>query len=143
VLKQLGIGVKTTFSGLYEESIAKQVLLHYWQQVTDGLAIIMMTSDNYSDLYCKIMQSQKKPKLNKTLYWLASMVLIEQTGIRDFQNKVEESANKTTWYRIKKQLKSLNLPHNHKYTALSSIQKCLVDFQPLKLADYKLQLKVK
>ena len=98
----------------------------------------MMTSDNPSDLFAQLAKIHKKPKPRKILAQLASILMIEQIGVRGFQNRVADISNARTGYRLKSEISKLRLSRNPKFMAVNNIQKCLEDFQPLKLADYKI-----
>lgn len=123
-----------TFAGLYSSSIAREMLGHYWAEITKGMPLISFNTGNPEELYSKVA-SYTKGKVGSKLQALATIMLIDSIGARPFRALTGIPAS--AWQRQKKKIKELKDKISPKYLAVKEIEKNLKEFRPLTSDDYK------
>lgn len=140
-LKKLGLEPEPTFQQIFKQAIAQAVLLSFWKDVQDNMIPLAMHSARPIDLLSAILKSDSKIKLTKALSFVGSLMIIgnKNVGFRGFQESVERHFTNSTWKRLVKELKMLNLSGYTRYQALNQITASLNAFEPLSLKQFDIQ----
>lgn len=137
LLQSLNIDAPMTFEALFSSSIARTVLLHYWNIMTADLPLLALSQFAPEELY-QAMQSesanQEKPA--KLLQRLGMFALVQSVGLRGAKSLVMQNADARTWQRIKKDLNGLEQLAKMKFRAARQIETCLYAFQPIRIGDF-------
>jgi hypothetical protein len=132
--------VEPTFAALFDGSIAKEVLLHFWANVRKQLPLIDLArnrrpEDILGDLAINANGSGRPGKL---LQELGAAMLVSSVGFRGAGAVLSRHCSTRSWQRYKKQLKSTSLPQPERFRALSRVDEGLAEFRPLRLADFQI-----
>lgn len=133
ILGKVGYTEKlSTFKDLFNKQIAKEVLLHFWDNyVQKSITITLLSKENTAELFYKIKNIEKKD--NKILQVLGALTIINQIGLRGFKNMVSSQS----FYRIKQQIDEIKLDDNYLYEVLKRVKIDLTGMESLKLGEYK------
>ena len=109
ILKTLNIQAYTTFSELFKESIARQVLLLYLEQIKNGYALLAYHPKSKGQLISDIKIHNPTIKIRKMLQICATKLIIDDIGIREFQ-EVIKTYGKHNWNRLNNDLLHCKFP---------------------------------
>jgi hypothetical protein len=87
-----------------------------------------------------IIKNNPNIKNSKALKLLASIIVMQNAGARNFRNLINNSSkNNRFWYSLMKEIKLLNLPVDSRYNSITEISKLIRSFKPLKLKYHQLE----
>lgn len=128
-LKKSGLNENTTFRSLFDQSLAKKLLMSYFDQMLEQYIPVY---ENSSPLYIfnqlKIDNPLEKPA--KLLELATAQSIIGQTSVREFRNMI----NDKNWYRLKKNLQIITVSKHNNY--LYRLRDQLDTFKKVRLIDY-------
>ena len=129
VLQKTDLSKVTTFRYLFSQSLAKQLLLSYYDQILKQY-IPVINSDSTPQIFAQLKIANSYHRDSKLLELAAAQSIINQRGVREFRNMISDK----TWYRLKKSLQKVGdiKPDNQLY----KIRQKLDEFETIKLVDY-------
>lgn len=136
-LKLLKIDEGLTFNKLFNKTISQKVLLYYWQEIINSYpAIIAYKPKGKKDLLSELIVNNPDLSFSKLNQIIGAKTSIDEMGIREYR-EITKKYDKTSWYRLNKELKSVKLSENYQYRPFKNITNSLQEYKPLKLVDYK------
>jgi hypothetical protein len=141
LLQQLDITAELNFASLFNEDIAKRVLLHYWHSFTGDMAVLAMSRYAPEDIYSAMLaESEGTTKPAKLLQRLGMLKLVESIGMRGAKTLTCQHADAKTWQRIKKDVKDMDTLSSLKYSAIRDASGELADFKPLRIRGLETEM---
>lgn len=133
LLQKIGHAGLLTFQNLFNASLSRAILLHFWNQITDGLYLLSLNSDDPAALIARIKAAYPKKRQTSILQLIGFAHTAEKLGIRGA--KLHLGLNNQTYYRLKKDLKDLDGLHTtSRFSLLKAIKEQITEFIPL-IAD--------
>ncbi|MBN8521460.1 MAG: hypothetical protein J0L77_06145 [Alphaproteobacteria bacterium] len=133
LLAQIGYTGPLTFQNLFNASLSRAVLLHFWSQITDGLYLLNLNSDDPAALIARIKTAHPRKRQTSILQLIGFAHTAEKLGIRGA--KLHLGLNNQTFYRMKKDLKALDGTHTTpRFSILKAVKGQITEFIPL-IAD--------
>lgn len=139
VLEKLDKARPLTLEALFDASLAKAVLLHYWQMMMPDVPLLVASGFASGELYDAICREMPEAKPAKLLQLVGALAIIHKEGMQGLRLRVTRQHGQKTWYALKRALRSLNLNSQMKYNALRVAELHLHQFVPLRLEDYQLK----
>ncbi len=128
-LKKYKLDNNVCFEYLFDQDIAQALLLGYYKKIT---ANYIPTSDNTNlyEVFYHLKSANQRLKDSKILELSSAQLLINQNGVREFRNMI----NNKTWYRLKKSLQKIGKikPNN----PLNKVRQKLDEFETVQLVDF-------
>ncbi len=134
ILKKLNIQACMTFSELFKENIARQVLLFYLEQIKNGYALLAYYPKSKGQLISDIKILNPKIKIRKMLQIYATKTIIDDIGIREFQ-EVIKIYGKHNWNRLNNDLLRCKFPEQS-FAPIKVMQQSIMDLRALQLKDF-------
>ena len=137
VMTSIGAQVEPTFAALFDISIAKDVLRHFWERMRSG---VPLDRSNEKERPEQILARLAAANLNdsrpaRLLQQLGLTVLVASIGPNALRALIGRYGTSRTWQRIRRQLKALpELPQ--RYDVLRELDNALTYFRPLTLNDF-------
>ncbi len=135
ILKTLNMQAFMTFSELFKENIARQVLLFYLEQIKNGYALLAYHPKNKGQLISDIKMLNPKIKIRKMLQICATKLIIDDIGIREFR-EVTKHFGAYSWNRLNNDLLCCKFP-DQSFAPIKVIQQSITDLKPLRLKDFE------
>ena len=137
MLKRVGVDIEPTFAALFDASVAKDVLLHFWTQIRRQLPLAGQTADRRPEelLSTLAAASNGDSRPGSLLQQLGCAMLVASVGMRGASALMSRHCSTRSWQRYKRQLRLLDIPATHRFSALDQVGDTLSRFQPLRLAD--------
>lgn len=128
MLRRFGFSENCSLASLFSRNLAQNLLQGYFNQMFENY---IPTYDLVGlDLLTAIKMHNPSLKEKNLLELCLAHQVINESGVRAFRNIISDQ----TWYRLKRQLKNLNVPHAR--NALLKIEKALHEFEAVRLIDY-------
>jgi hypothetical protein len=139
VLERLNKVRPLTMESLFDSSLAKAVLLHYWQMMMPDVPLLVTSGFASGEVYDALRREMPEAKPAKLLQLVGALAIIHKEGMEGLRLRVTGQHGQRTWYALKRVLRSLNLNDQMKYNALRVAESHLHQFVPLRLEDYQLK----
>jgi hypothetical protein len=138
VMKQIGADVEPTFAGLFDISIAEDVLKHFWDNVRRQLVLTRPSATpKAEDVLQELLRSGRQhARLGKLLQEVALTMLVQSVGPRGLQALLARRCNPRTWQRIKRGLHDLPGKEAGGFIALKHVDEALREFRPIQMNNY-------
>jgi len=141
LLKRLNIVLEPTFVNLFNQDISKDILTYFWDEIIKNTRFLSIDTREPFNLLEMIIKHNPNIKNSKALKLLASIIVMQNAGARNFRNLINSSSkNDRSWYSLMKEIKLLNLPMDSRYNSITKIGKLIRSFTPLKLKYYQLEI---
>jgi hypothetical protein len=137
VLRCIGIDTDPTFNALFDASIAKSVLDHFWSPIRAQLPLVGAARSNRPEEMLAILAGNRKVTPGKILQQLGCMVLVGSVGVRGAGAALSRYCSRRSWQRYKRELKVLSLAKAAAYSGLSQVDGALARFEPLRLKTFQ------
>lgn len=125
---------KITLYALFSKQIAKKLLQSTLNELEANYPTYVLNEATLEDILANTQLSKPKAGFKHVLSLVAAQFAIKEMGIRKFRNNIRKYGD-TTWYRLNKDLKSLQpMKKIKQFAALSDD---LDKFEKVRLADYK------
>lgn len=134
IFKKNNISTLLTFTSVFKKDTAQKVLLHYLEQIKKAYTLLAYHPQNGQEFINNFKTNNSKTKIRKMLQVYASIKLIDELGIRKFQESIK-IFGQHNWPRIKKDLETLHFP-NKSFEPLKTLEYYLKKFEPLRLKNY-------
>lgn len=133
LLAQIGHAESLTFQNLFSASVSRTILLHFWNQITDGLYLLNLNADDPAALIARIKAAHPRKRQTSILQLVGFAHTAEKLGIRGA--KLHLGLKNQTFYRLKKDLKALDGTHTTpRFSVLKAVKEQITEFIPL-IAD--------
>lgn len=133
LMQKIGHAGPLTFQNLFNASLSRAILLHFWNQITDGLYLLNLNADDPAALIARIKATYPKKRQTSILQLVGFAHTAEKLGIRGA--KLHLGLNNQTFYRLKKDLKVLDGTHTApRFSVLKAVKEQITEFIPL-IAD--------
>ena len=133
LVQKFGRTEALTFENLFNASLSRTILLYFWNQITGGLYLLNLNSDDPADLIARIKATYPKKRQISILQLVGFAYTADKLGIRGA--KLHLGLNNQTFYRLKKDLKDLDAAHtNPRFSVLKAVKDQITEFIPL-IAD--------
>jgi hypothetical protein len=142
IFTRLEIPQDLTFQAVFKRETAKKILNLYWQDILGNLSFIRFATREPIDMMEAIIKNNGNINLKTALRDFGALTLLNSVGARRFRQLVNEKYSDRTWQRLKNDLKGLKSCPEGKYQPFLTITKVLDEFNPLKLVDFDINLKV-
>ena len=140
LLKGLNIALESTFVNLFNQDISKSILTYFWDEIMKNTRFLSIDTREPFKLLEMIIKHNPNIKNSKALKLLASIIVMQNAGARNFRNLINNSSkNNRFWYSLKKEIKLLNLPMDSRYNSITEVSKFIRRFKPLKLRYHQLE----
>ena len=137
LMQKIGIGGNMDFESLFKQSISQKMLLHFWRTISQDMPILALSNFKPEDIYYALLKESKgKAKPSKLLQQVGALAMIQNIGIRGLYSLVSTHSKDRTWQRMKKEVEKADLLCRMKYSAATNVQRCLEEFEPLKIDMY-------
>jgi len=141
ILKKLRIEIEPTFAALFDQSIAKEVLLHFWSGVRRQIAVAPAPSETGPEaLFARLaMANARKTRPGKLLQMLGGAMLVRSVGYRGAAALLQRHCSARSWQRYKRELKQLPTQATPGFTALRRVDESLAAFETLRLDNFRVR----
>lgn len=126
----LGFKQKCTLDELFNASLSRAVLLHYWQTITNGLYLMNIDTKDIERLVYAVRAVFPKKRPCKIMEMIGYVVACQNLGVRGA--RLALGLKNHQWYRMKADTKVLeNNKTCPRFLILNGIKQQLVEFVPL------------
>jgi len=133
LLQKIGHAGPLTFQNLFNANLSRTILLHFWNQITDGLYLLNLNTDDPATLIARIKATYPKKRQTSILQLIGFAHTAEKLGLRGA--KLHLGLNSQNFYRLKKDLKALDATHTApRFSVLKAVKEQITEFIPL-IAD--------
>jgi hypothetical protein len=134
LLAQIGHAGPLTFQNLFNATLSRAILLHFWNQITDGLYLLNLNADDPAALIARIKAAHPRKRQTSILQLVGFTHTAEKLGIRGA--KLHLGLKNQAFYRLKKDLKALDEIHtNTRLSILKAVKGQIVEFIPIVAED--------
>lgn len=135
VFKKIGKDLEPTFINVFNQDIAKRVLLKYIEEMEEAYPSLLL-HQQYSpkNFFTSFLTKNPKTKLTTILKMLGLRVLLEEIGIREFREIAKRYSN-FAWYSLNKEMKAFT--QIDEPNIFSLLKEQINKFEPLKLVDFQ------
>ena len=139
VMKRIGAEVEPTFAALFDISVAKDVLLHFWASIRSQLPLVSGAGSlRPEDLIGALAaDAQGTVRPGKLLQQVGCLMLVDSVGVRGLGAIMSRHCSSRTWQRYKRQLADLELPDCGNFSALRQVDEALGEFKPLNMKNFQ------
>ena len=140
VLEQVGSNAEPTFAALFDISLAKDVLLHFWTHIRCQLPLLQRAAALRPEdlLESLATEAEGSHRPGTLLQQVGFLMLVGSIGVRGAGAVMCRHCNPRTWQRYKRQLRDLELPECGGFNALMQVDEALRQFEPLRMSTFKL-----
>ena len=138
VLRRAGAEVEPTFAALFDISIAKDVLGHFWSRIEAALPPAGAgTRERPEDILARVAAAASgEARPAKLRQLLGGMILLDSVGIRGLRALILRHGTPRSWQRLKRELKELPSASSAGFGALRDVDEALRTFRPLAMGDF-------
>lgn len=130
LFKTLGFNQDCTLNELFNASLARSILLHYWQIITSGLYLMNIDTKDVERLAHAIRSTFPRKRPGKIMELICFVVMCQNLGVRGA--RLALNLPNHHWYRLKADLKILeNDKTCPRFLILNGIKQQLQEFIPL------------
>ncbi|HCM83952.1 MAG TPA: hypothetical protein DIS76_05240 [Rhodospirillaceae bacterium] len=134
LLNTLRIKSGKTLVELFNLDIARSVLLHYWETITQGLFMLNISTENTEKLICAIRAQFPRMRPTKVMTLMAYITACQNMGMRPARQMLRLSDS--AWAKLKKEAKALQAQKLcPRFQTLNAIKSELTEFIPLAKQD--------
>lgn len=134
LFKTLGFTQNCTFDELFDASLSRAVLLHYWQVITNGLYLMQIDTKDTAKLIHTIRSAFPRKQTGKVMELIGFITACQNLGVRGTRTALDLKSHQ--WYRLKADAKFLeNSSTCPRFLILNGIKQQLVEFIPLEQQD--------
>ncbi|MCR4330217.1 MAG: hypothetical protein NUV65_06770 [Candidatus Roizmanbacteria bacterium] len=135
LFKTLGIQSVFTFKELFNSDIAKQVLIHYLDEIeSKRLLLFDYKPTSSKSLLADLIINNPNIGIRKTIQLYGLKQIFDSTTPRELRNMFSKYGQRN-WYRLIAEAKAIKLPTSQ--SPLKVVLEHLNKFEPLKLVDFQ------
>jgi hypothetical protein len=134
LLAQIGHAGTRTFQNLFNASLSRVILLHFWNQITDGLYLLNLNADDPAALIARIKVAHPRKRQTSILQLVGFVHTAEKLGVRGA--KLHLGLKNQAFYRLKKGLKALDgIRTTPRFSVLNAVKEQIREFIPITIQD--------
>lgn len=134
LLKQIGMARSLEFERLFDEGLSRDILLHFWNQITEGLYMLNLTADDPASLLTQIRASYPRKRPTTIMQLVGFAHIADKMGICAAKSLLRLS--KANFYKLKKDLKKLDAVHTTpRFSVLKAVKEQIIKFIPVVADD--------
>lgn len=134
LFKTLGFTQDCTLNDLFNASLSRAVLLHYWQTITNGLYLMNIDTKDIERLVHAVRAAFPKKRPGKIMELIGFIAACQNLGVRGA--RLALGLKNHQWYRLKVDTKVLeNNKTCPRFLILNGIKQQLEEFIPLERQD--------
>jgi len=140
LMAKIGAEVEPTFAALFDVSLAKAVLLHFWANVRAQLPLIDLGRDRRPEdiLGDLAVNAQGAVRPGKLLQQVGAAILVGSVGFRGFNALMGRHCSARSWQRYKRELKGLPRAASGGFSALTQVDGAINQFQSLRMSTFQI-----
>ncbi len=140
MMRQIGAELEPTFAALFDVSIAKGVVLHFWSNVRKQLFLVGEAQTRRpEDIFAALAETAEACRRpGKLLQQLGCIWLVGSIGFRGVGAIMGRHCSARSWQRYKKELKSMPLEGARGFSALRQVECALDRFSALRMASFQI-----
>jgi len=132
ILKKIGKEVEPTFINIFNQNIAKKVLLHYLNEIEQAYPpLLTYQHDSPKKFFEDLLISNPDLKPTKALELTGLKVILNEIGVREYRQITKRYGN-YHWYSLNSKMKKLKQKKN-KSSIFSTLREKIIKFEPVKL----------
>ena len=137
-LADAGIKATTTYIDLCNIEVSKAILQTYWSRIRESYLPVLSEHNMKPEAYLiALLSNNNQISKVRLLSFVGIRTLTENIGLRDLRTLLEAFGYKG-WHKLINDLKKVNIPQRN--DLLSTIDKAITSFAPLKLVDFEEQM---
>jgi hypothetical protein len=122
------------FERLFDEGLSRDILLHFWNQITEGLYMLNLTADDPASLLTQIRASYPRKRPTTIMQLVGFAHIADKMGICAAKSLLRLS--KANFYKLKKDLKKLDAVHTTpRFSVLKAVKEQIIKFIPVVADD--------
>lgn len=134
ILKTLQQDKEPVFNDLFRVGVARDVLLHYWEQITSGLPLMLVDASDTASLIQSIRTVFPRKRPQTVMVMMGFIMASQQIGIRGAALAL--GLKRPQVYRLKKDLKALEAQSlNPRFSVLNAAKQEILAFIPVTRQD--------
>jgi|GEM_PF-236452 len=138
VLARINSNAEPTFECLFDDRLAKAVLLHFWESVRVQIPLLDLCRRRPEDILGGLARSAgAAAQPGKLLQQLGAIWLTGSIGFLGARAALSRCGSPRSWQRYKKALKDEIVPDKALFSPLARVSEALAKFQPVRLADFQ------
>lgn len=131
ILRLIGKDFEPTFTNIFNQDTAKEVLLHYITEIEQAYPpLLIYQYDSPKKFFSGFIRTNHTAKLTQALKMLGLRVLIDEIGVREFREMTKHYGS-SAWYSLNKEMKALT--QTDEPSIFSLLREQINKFEPLKL----------
>lgn len=134
VLRRIGSEAEPTFAALFDVSVARDVLGHFWTKVAGAAGLACLDSkERPEDILARVASEGRTHGPGKLLQLVGGLVLLDSVGVRGLSALMRRHATPRSWQRLKRELKSVPAGRSDSLSTLRQVGEALTDFKPISM----------
>jgi len=130
-LRKVGKEIEPTFTNIFNQDIAKKVLLHYISEVEKAFPpLLNYEYDSPRKFFEGLLIANPNLKPTQALEMVGFRVLLDEIGIREYRQIIKRYGD-YYWYSLNKKMKKLK--QADEINVFSMLREKIMKFEPLKL----------
>ena len=140
IFARIGVESQPTFAGIFDASVAKAALLHFWANVRAAIPMIASgTATRPEEILEAVRMGQGGTiRPTKALQQVGYIALVNSVGMRAAAAALSRCGHARSAQRIKRELGAVSMPAAG-YTALKQVDAVLEAFEPLRMRTFEIQ----
>ncbi|OGC51770.1 hypothetical protein A2982_00625 [candidate division WWE3 bacterium RIFCSPLOWO2_01_FULL_39_13] len=131
ILKKVDVVAEPTFTNIFNQKIAKKVLLHYINEIEGAYPpILAYKHDSHVKTFKEILRANPDLKPTQALELTCFRGLLDEIGVREYRQIIEPYGN-YYWYNLNRKMKELKQPDTTE--VFSKLRTEIEKFEPLRL----------
>lgn len=134
LMKKVGMFFPLEFESLFNVGLSRTILLHFWNQITEGLYLLNLTADDPASLVTRIRASYPRKRPSTMMQLVGFAHIADKMGIRAAKSLLKLS--NPTFYKLKKDLQNLDAKHTMpRFSVLKAVKEQIIEFIPVVADD--------
>jgi len=131
IFKDIGKNFEPTFINIFNQDIAKKVLIHYIDEIEEAYpSLLSYQYDSPKKFFSGFLRTNPKIKLTYALKMLGLRILLDEVGVREFREITKYYGN-SAWYSLNKEMKAIT--QTDEPSVFSLLREQINKFNALKL----------
>ena len=136
ILNKIGFNSEIIFSNLFDEQIAKNILLYHWDSIISKSMTFFRTNVNAIEKLEQLRRVNPNISYLKLLAYVGQMFILKDANIKRLRNTLQYSTDRDyKWYKIQSNLKDIINCDEVNFSTIPYIEKALNEFKMIRLED--------
>ncbi len=134
LMKKLGVFRPLEFDSLFDEGLSRAILLHFWNQITEGLYLHNLTPNDPVTLTERVKAAFPRKRPQSVMQLVGFVTVADKMGIPAARSLLK--LTNSMFYAIKKDLKNLDAIHTiPRFSILNAVKEQMAEFIPVVADD--------